>query len=592
MPDSVYIDDPEAQLTEPSLGNLKADIVTNTTIEDHRAAPYELTTRRDTVRNYFTDFIGETYYQLGVSSEQEKDELMKGLTMMNLDEQEIAGWEKYMTGLAEQQRISARQLNLKLHEMLATASEKKYISEGSRKKWIKRFKDPSTGYKAKEYFVLYQMPSYFSSWKAECEKRDELMKSKVVKSITKKEVPNIKDFLDQGKFLKLHFDKRKDLNAQVNAAVISKENRMSSLYEQATTLLESAVAAKVMSKDKIGVWLERIFGGSHTPEEIEKFIDERLDKFYIANWTKVRYRYERTEREMDKSKVPQGFRRLTDEQFLKLSYQQKESYVEEAERQLHIEKTNVSKDPEMENLKRKIRFNLASQDWETAEELIEEAEKKAEGEDIYEIRSMKRYLKNFRKDEDKKEQPGREVNEALESMRSSLAMLPTSMQKLYLSAIMRGQGCLDSLRSLTYNRIWCQRHGYLTERKEEIMRQNAKHDTEVVLQEGHKRKGLENIDLRSVDSSDRRAAMRNYDGDWAPTVIHYNDSCRDELLNKMQAWQGHAFDYWTTLIPDDITMAQQYEMVFQHNPVFKKGMRTLKKHGFAFTLHGPPISLN
>jgi hypothetical protein len=144
-----------------------------------------------------------------------------------------------------------------------------------------------------------------------------------------------------------------------------------------------------------------------------------------------------------------------------------------------------------------------------------------------------------------------------------------------------------------YNRVWCWEHGYLDGEREVELHQSAAEDTQKVLKDGHSKRGLENIDLDTVDDHDADAAMRGYEeGEWGATVIHYSPNSKDKLVDKMKSNSNFAFNYWTTLVPHSVSYEQHAYVVRNVNWVLKRGLRTLRKHGAAFTLNGPPVFVN
>jgi hypothetical protein len=329
--------------------------------------------------------------------------------------------------------------------------------------------------------------------------------------------------------------------------------------------------------------------------ERERFVDVTL-KSYISDWVKVRTKYEEVDAKMKERGVPQGFHRLSLSSFLQLSYEQRLSYVEMARERLDMKQGGTT--PEMENLKLGIRHALDTEDWEEAEDLLRKARKLLQGggaseKDRFELDSMERYLKAFRSKEKEKQQPMEDVRQTLEQMRIAFAQIPLSLQPLYLAA-MNDPELLGAVASCVYNRVWCREHGYLNDAREQMLRETSVEETQRLAHGPHKKRGLDNVRLGVVTDPEQPSSVRTYtEGEWGPTIIHMPPGTHGHFLQILQSRKNnYAFRYWTTLIPFDVSYAQQYHLVKNVNWVLKSGVKKLKKMGFLFTLTGHPIPLN
>ena len=567
-----------------------------------------LESKKEAVIEGLTDYIRYTFHQLGAHSSEEAAsalgtvEHFRNLNLHALTEEELAQekqeienqyqWLKMEGGISSQ-RQKIEDAWKKLNEMLEEASRPaaRVISDESKKRWLQRFKDAEVGASAKIEFVHFQLPVLLSHAEKTAEKRKTLLKDKHIKNVTPALVEDIASFFDEQKFLSMHYLERENLTANVTAALAAAE-RLPVLYSKAKSVLGAAVASGAMSKNKVGKWMETLFSQDRTPKEIENLLEGKL-KDYIGTWTKLRYRYDRIEREMDQKGVPQGFNRLAEQKFLDLDYFQRESYVEEAERSMNIGLKGPSDKP-IDHLKMRIRHELQVKDWEGAEELLAEAWTIAEGEDVHELQSMENYLKQFRGAESKKNAPSETISQTLESMREAIAEAPSSVQQLYYEAAQRGYNTLAALTTQMYNLVWCHDHGYLNGHREEMLYQASFDETEDIVEHGHRQYGLENINLDAVDDEKKVDAMRPYRRTWAPTLYHMdasNGSSRACYLNELQS-KNAARDYWSTLKIRNISYEKQYYLVKNVNHKIKSGMRKLQKAGVAFTLLGPPVFLN
>lgn len=560
-----------------------------------------LEAKKEAVIQGLTDYNRYTYHQLGAHSAEEAAfnaatiEKMRNVSADELlkEKKEIENNFQWlnMEGGISSQREKIEAAWEKMNAMLEEAVRNKGINEASSKRWIKRFKNKELGASAKIGFVNFELPLLLTKAEKIAERRKKVLKKKELKDVNARMVPDLATFMDEDAFLELHYLERENLTLTVDAAIASAK-KMPALFSKAKGLLDRAIDTGAMSKRKSGKWLESLFSTERTPAEIEAILEGKL-KDYIGTWTKLRYRYDRVERQMEKYGVPQGFNKLPQQKFLDLDYPQRESYVEEAERSLNIS-INGPSDKPIDKLKMQIRHNLQTKDWEEAEQLIWQARGVAEGEDVFELNSMENYLKQFRKGEQANNAPVESITKTLESMREALTEAPSSVQMLYTDALKRGSLTMSALSTQMYNLVWCHEHGYLNEDKEERLYQQSFKETEDIVENGHREHGLENINLNAVDDSEKGEAMRPYRKTWAPTLYHMNasdGSARAKYLNELKG-KNVARDYWSTLKLRDISYEKQAYLVKHVNWKLKSGMRKLQAAGVAFTMSGPPTFVN
>ncbi|MDD5041210.1 MAG: hypothetical protein PHX87_02975 [Candidatus Peribacteraceae bacterium] len=564
---------------------LEQDSQTTETLDPEKEV---LAHRRSALVQYFRGFMAETFDKLHVASAEETAQLHQGLMHIGLTEQEIGEWERYRDEVAERQRESARELSDHLHTQLDRANAEHTITRESRQRWLDRFEDASLNYKAKEYFVLHQLPSYLAAWERVAKKRVKLLHDPRIKSLTKADVSDMETFLKGKEFLDLHFEKRADLNARIEAAMTAKTRKIEHLHNKAKSALETAAAAGAINHDRLGRWLLEKLRKFPTAMTLQDFVEHQLPE-YIKNWMKLRTEYDWVEAKMKENSVPQGFNRLSPEKFLLLSYNQRRSYVEQAKQRLNL--TEAPSPRAMENIKLGIRHALDTKDWDEAEDLLGQARKlfeqgKGVDRDRFELDSMERYLKEFRTKEHEEEQPMQNAHETLEQTRMAYDQIPRPLQPLYLSA-MNDPDKLGAIAACTYNRVWCREHGYLTDDREKELEQEATTTTQALARQGkHNKKGLDNVKLGVVTDKQHDPAVRRYDeGEWGPTIIHMPPETHQHFLSILETRKSnHAFRYWTTLIPTDVTYEQQLHLVRNLNWVLKSGVKKLKEQGIPFSL--------
>lgn len=549
-----------------------------------------------------SDYIRYTFHELGAHSNDEAYWTLKDisdledmdLSTMTTDElrkkkTEIENHYKWlqMSGGIKSQREKIQNAWIDLNVMLNSAVRSGAISEKSKTKWIHRFKDGDVGAGAKIQFVKLELPLLLTRAEREAEKRKQLLKDKNISKITPDLVENISDFTDQNTFLTLHYLEREDLNAKVTAALAAIRKNLPKLHSEAKSILMAAVASGAMSKNKVGKWLESLFAQERSLTEIRSILTGDL-KEYIGTWTKLRYRYDRLERAMEKKGVPPGINRLSPQKFLDKDFFERENYVQEAEYAMNLLEKGFSDRP-IDKMKLEIRSLIAQKDWEGAKAVIAKAYIEAKGEDIYELKSMENTIRlSMPSGPEATQEPEQPATQILEDMRAALFEVPSSVRGLYIQALHAGPQVFSSMCTLLFNRVWCWNNGYLSDELESGSRQRAQDETKDVIEHGHKPKGLENIDLDTVDEIQKAEAMRPYDKTWAPTLIHLdasNGSSCGALLNELSG-KVEARDYWSTLIIKNITYEKQRELVIGVNYRLKSGIRKLAAAGHGFSLTG------
>ncbi len=457
------------------------------------------------------------------------------------------------------------------------------ISSTSMKKWIARFKDPSVNLKAKEYFVKSQFPSYVKAWKKVHKERSDVLKDPLFKEITEKEFKKLSTFTDDTAFRALHFDTKEGMVAEARAAMSAFQRSKLLLHSETKNVLGAAVSAGYISSTKIGPWTEHVINGQRTLQELKNF---------IKDWAKVRYRYDQVEQKMMKDRVPQGLQRLSEDKFLNLSYAQRLSYVEEAERRLHIQ-VNDPKDTPIQDKKGKVRHALDTENWEEAQYYLGLAWPLAQSaEDIAELQSMEKHLKAFGNKSDTEEagdNAAQEIRDAREEIDAVMALLPPSYQKLYSKALAHGADCLQCVTTCVYNRTWCQERGYLTEGLEDRLRKQSIEETAQRLSHsgpGHD-DGYEN---NFVDGFNQPSIRTKGVG---PQNVFSTDSGVDAFVEQANANKNTwSFWYWTNYIDKDVSAGKNAYVAYSLNHRIKRAARVLDRHGMTYHSVGPLSSLN
>jgi hypothetical protein len=311
----------------------------------------------------------------------------------------------------------------------------------------------------------------------------------------------------------------------------------------------------------------------------------------MKDWAKVRHRYDKVEQAMLKDRVPQGLQRMSEEKFLGLNYQQRLSYVEEAERRLHIQ-TSDPKDTPIQDAKGKVRHALDTENWDEAQYHLKRAWPLVKtSEDIAELQSMEKHLKAFSKKgdiEESRDNAAEDVAWARKEIDSVMEQLPPSYQKLYSKALLHGAACLQCVTTCVYNRTWCQERGYLTEGLEDRLRTKSIDETENRLSHigpGHG-DGYENNHLGFNQPAIRDKGI-------GPQNVFSSDTGADAFVEQANANKSTwSFWYWTNYIDKDVSAGKNSYVAYALNHRIKRAARVLDKHGMTYHSVGPLSSLN
>lgn len=467
---------------------------------------------------------------------------------------------------------------------LDAAVKEGLISAGSKKKWIARFNDPSVTPKAKEYFVKSQFPSYVTAWKKVHTERSTILKDPIFAKLTDKDFKKLSNFKDDAAFLGLHFDIKEGMVGEARAAIKAHTEHKLLLHTETKSALQAAAAAGYISSNKIGAWTEHVLNGERTLDEM---------KAYMKDWAKVRHRYDSVELKMLKGRVPQGLQRLSEEKFLGLSYQQRLSYVNEAERRLHIEVSDP-KDTPIQDAKGKVRHALDLENWDEAQYFLGLAWPLAQTvEDTAELQSMQKHLKAFSRKSDvelNQENTAKDVAWARAEIDAVMEQLPPSYQKMYTKALGYGAACLQCVTTCVYNRTWCEERGYLDEGMEDRLRTQSISETEHRLSHiggGHS-DGYEN---NFVDGFNQPSIRPKGIG---PQNVFSSGGGSDAFVEQANANKNTwSFWYWTNYIDKDVSSGKNAYVAYALNHKIKRAARVLDKHGMTYSPSvGPLSSLN
>jgi hypothetical protein len=469
-----------------------------------------------------------------------------------------------------------RELESKFEKHIQAARASRCITEGNITRWRNRLLASNAYWWEKEKFINEKMLEYIERWNKIADKRRQLMSDPRVKGLSADDVDEIDIFLDEEAFLNAHYEKRVGLVSQVRAALLSRNTGRAPLYKQAKARLESAAHQGHISKNKVGVWLDRIFSSNASRDKIEEFLNGSGSKSLeglIGNWAVVSGRFDMIERKKQQQgeEMPRGFHFVNKSSFLEWHYSKRLAYVDEAERRF----VDVQKEtPDLLG----IRHELDQKDWDEAEVRMKRAESMDLDEaDREKLRSMRRYMTENRPR--KRERPPQTPEDARAEIDDMIAAMPMVLQPLYRDSIRRGKA--RCLMSLMYNRVWCQERGRVLDNEKEIkLRNRATEDTERALQDGDDGK-LKNSDVTTY----KEKSIRGYAGAGlgnginAPQVLHMGAGAHGAVVTRMEEEDCHLFRYWSTLIPQGVDYSQHSYIVKNQHHRIKACLRILEEAG-------------
>ena len=461
----------------------------------------------------------------------------------------------------------------------------KVISSASHKRWIARFKNPSINTQARVYFVQSQFPSYKDAWYKVHNERQKIIDSEpLLKEMTNKDWKDLKTFTNNDAFTALHFDAKQNLVKEVRAAITAKKTGKENVLKEASAVLTSAVKLGIVSANKVGGWQELIMSGTKTIEQ--------LKGEYLPRWTESSKKFERAEFLMLEKGVPNGFNKLSKEQFLMLTTNRRENYVELVHQALREENLNRPDTP-LKDMLGKVRHAFTTDNWEEAKYYLGLAWPLAkEDSDIRELQSMEKYLQSFGKNSEAdtfNESADDAYRKAHQEIETVLHLLPASLQPVYRKALAKGPACLQCVTTCVYNRTWCEERGYLDGAIEEELREKAIIETAQRVRsggDGHDN-GVEN---NFVDGHNQPAIR---DQGVGPQNLFMSGSGADAFIEKADANKNtFTFWYWTNLIVDGVSSAQNAYVSYALNHRLKSAARTLDSLGKRYDPVGPRFSLN
>ncbi len=489
----------------------------------------------------------------------------------------------------------AEKLERQFREGIKMASGK-WISEAKANWWIGKLENKSIPFHKKHLFIMKQInktegeeftdekafTAFLNNWRFVAEKAEKLRGHPQMKYLTSADVPELTTFQNVGQFLALSYKKRKALVKTVDAALTAKEMQIPQLYTKAKTMLNWAVQRQALSPSKVGSWLERIFKSEAKAEEIDQFLNNKGSmplQSLIDNWAKASKHYQVIEAKRKALGSPRGFHFVKMDVFLNWGYDQRTSYLNEADNRF----TDI-RDESYVFLK--IRHELGAKDWDAADELIDSVKSELNDgsllmseENRNKLSVMEKFLREHRTDtKEKKSQEKPSPDDVIAEMHELLDQLPDQLKRTYKKALGKGYQAFWALTTLMYNRVWCHQHNFLDVGREKTLEKDAKEKTIERVDQGHNKNIVEANYVKG--STNTRPAIRNQAGVRKAQILFTEERSDETIVEEINAQKNDRnFWYWTSMIPQGVEYAAHLNIVQTLHPRMKKLARQMEQMG-------------
>ncbi len=490
----------------------------------------------------------------------------------------------------------AKELETEFTQAIQKAVSDKWISGQKARWWIGQLHDKSVAFHKKHFFVKTDegqgmkdpkiFKTFLKKWGEIAEVAKKLRKHPQMKKLSSADVSNLSSFMDEGQFLNLSYKNREALVKMVDAALTAKARQMPELYSKARAMLQGAAQRQAISSGKVSSWLQRIFSSNAKADEIEQFLNNKgsmpLQKL-IDNWSQASKHFHKIEAKRKSLGTPPGFHFVNMNVFLNWHFDQRQSYLAEAEHRF----VDINKEP---GIFLQIRHELGANDWDSAEDLIDDAKRQEwSPENQRKLHSMEVFLKYHRREEAKKAQQSPTDDEIMSEMHSLLEELPPQLQRTYRHALSRGYQAFWVLTTLMYNRVWCHQHNFLDTGKEKRIEQKATTETRERLQKGHTKYGFEANVIKG--NTNTRPAVRDQAGVKGAQVLYTDERSEHTLVDEINEQKNDRnFWYWTSMIPQGVEYNHHLQIVQTLHPRMKRLARLMDQRGIRTSLSGEMTS--
>ncbi len=443
-----------------------------------------LALRHKQITDQYRAYFHETLNVIGVAGEDETAQLEQWVEQTKATEDDVHALQEFWDLQIRNQLRSGRALREQFDEAMKDAVKKGITSEKWAKRWTEKFEDKRANYKQREYWVSEQLPEQIRRWEDVVdEKKKTVRKDEFARIVNLDPRYAVLQADREKEFLDLPLVEQKNIIDDANSAMIAETRMMRDLHQKARSMLIEQVEQGVLSKQKVGGWLKRIFTPKCTTKSVTKILTEKgkgtLDDC-IQNWTVIRMRFDACTEKFEKlpeAKKPRGLRMMSPEKFLGLHYDERTVYVRNLEARL-------SDAEEVQNEREEIihiRHVMDIGEWSEALELIKKLEQDTSlnKKDRDRLEKMKQYSTRLYERTKPKEKKVESAEEAIDTIDELMARLeiecPEEVEKVesLLESHHPNRG-IANFYWITYNHIWCRDHLYLTD---DIAKKGAKKET-------------------------------------------------------------------------------------------------------------------
>lgn len=454
-------------------------------------------------------------------------------------------------------KLQSRLATLETDFVSKMEKAKKWIGQESYNDWMKRLADNSSSHWEKEAFLTQKFPEYYKNWEKYGKAADEIKAMKEKYKLTGEDLSviqeekNLKSLKFPAKLtLALH------IKEHMEAYVAERERAMS----KARSLLNGE-SGKTIAPENVEKWMKHIFQ-RYSGWKAIAFVQNQLPQ-YITNWRNVSASYTDLRNQCEQKGL-KGSKLYTDAEFVKLDWTSRQAKVVELKsllgKPLSEGDQNVSEQQKksVDYLKMRIRFNLGTQDWETAGELLDQA-KRIDDHD-FDIMRLDEYYCKYGKNvfEAAKEKTGKSKekfpSDYLREIWEFLDVVPEFKPILERALREHDVDVFERVLQTIYNRVWCWEHRYLNEEREQegVKDDGNVEQTKEYMQDGHSRALERNI---IAGETAHKSAIRGDDcnrpqlafmSNETESVNSFVERAREHKREKHSKW-----GYWTTYIAMD-----------------------------------------
>ncbi len=316
-----------------------------------------------------------TFNEMGAAGASDHQNLLSGLQYISEEEDEVAGWERFVRMLFSEHLQSARVLHSRMERELDRGRGS--ISQRDAAEWELFYRSPSYDYKHKESQIQQILPIEIDRAIAVRLERDQLLKEAHAQRI-----PASYTLRDDAVFLNLSLSSRRTALASFREDL----RQLSGELDEAHSKLKHQLVARAsgtkacLPLDEAYRMLGRAFDQAENAKDIERF-ERSVLRYEIARAEQLRADYDEAEGVLDRfsAHMPAAFYRRTPASFLQLSVAGRAAYIESVRNAARA--ASVARDAEEARCRAAdaeeaaVKAALAAGDWKAAKVHIETLER-------------------------------------------------------------------------------------------------------------------------------------------------------------------------------------------------------------------------